>query len=310
MGGRRDVRSEAEKRRFVIFCLFCCFTDLSIPNTCPESDSAADADDTDRLADLAAKQAFEERLAARDSSKTRQLGADKVTLDAAAEAQRRRDIAASLASDDKRLLLSARERSRYDYLAKREEQKLGELEVSLAREEKLFRDEKLTERERVRLDAQRTVLRLAKERKGMSADVGGYQMPAAYEDERGMLDRKKAEQVLTARLGGDDASAFVSEQDEWEAQQIRTAQGREARGGKQRGDEYEYLIEEEVEFVLESTVGGTIKDEEEEGKGKEVHVSAAEKKGTLKMDRKWEEEDGYIWSMVCMIWYDMVSMIR
>lgn len=84
---------------------------------------------------------------------------------------------------------------------------------------------------------------------------------------------------------------FVNEQDVWERHQIRAAEQRAEFSGRKRGDEYEYVIEEDIEFVLEQQLGGDVLLNTADGdsssssarKGEaadEPHLSAAERKGT------------------------------
>lgn len=62
-----------------------------------------------------------------------------------------------------------RKRSRWDYLKKREAEKLEDLEAEIKDEEYLFSAEELTERERKDLDYKRTLRDLAKDYKKAGA---------------------------------------------------------------------------------------------------------------------------------------------
>lgn len=62
-----------------------------------------------------------------------------------------------------------RKQSRFEYLKKREAEKLEDLEAEIADEEYLFSSENLTERERKDLDYKRTVRDLARDYKKAGA---------------------------------------------------------------------------------------------------------------------------------------------
>ena len=123
----------------------------------PRRGRSADSDSDDaearkaraRDADREEKEAFEERLRARDVSKTRRLGGDGRVLDDSSAAKKKRSAAeaASAASDD----LDAsdlRKVSREEYLKKRERQKLDELKDSIEDEKYLFEGTELTAAEK------------------------------------------------------------------------------------------------------------------------------------------------------------------
>jgi len=98
---------------------------------------------------------------------------EQAAEDAAAKKRKlAEDEAARLAA-----MPSLRERSRQEYLAKREQQKIEQLRLIIKQEERLFRDEKLTERERLELERKKELLRLAEERMSLTANVDHYQMP-------------------------------------------------------------------------------------------------------------------------------------
>ena len=116
-----------------------------------------------------------------------------------ARAQRgdEREQAAEAAAEKKRKLAEdeatrvaampdLRERSRQEYLEKRELQKIEQLRLLIREEERLFRTERLTERERLDLENKKELLRLAEERMKLSDHVERYQMPegAVFVDSR------------------------------------------------------------------------------------------------------------------------------
>ena len=237
-----------------------------------EDDEEEDLDDEERAAEAARradaeeKLAFEERLRARDESKTRKVGvsAEAALLEArmskaeradlkrrraaerAAAAEERRgeeegggkkggkDAAPPSSSSMARIMPALREVSRAEYLKKREDAKLRELEAEVADEEALFGGAGgLSAAERRELEYKKKVLSLARERKAteaaLAADAGRYRLPdaggaaddaAALErgDEGGDAARRRGSRfdVLTARYrepttrgGGPSSSSAV-----------------------------------------------------------------------------------------------------
>lgn len=93
-----------------------------------------------------------------------------------------------------------RDFSRQEYLKKREEKKIEELEADLQDAEMLFAGEKLSKKEREDIEYKRTVLQLAKQRKQQQEDLNrddGYHMPTAY-DKDGAAPSERYK-VLTER---------------------------------------------------------------------------------------------------------------
>ena len=93
-----------------------------------------------------------------------------------------------------------RDFSRQEYLKKREEKKIEELEADLLDAEHIFAGEKLTKKEIEELQYKRTVLDLAKKRKQAQEDLNrddGYHMPTAY-DKDGAAPSERYK-VLTER---------------------------------------------------------------------------------------------------------------
>ena len=90
--------------------------------------------------------------------------------------------------------------SRQEYLKKREDKKIEELEADLQDAEILFAGEKLSRKEQDDIEYKRRVLELAKKRKQAQEDLNrddGYHMPTAYDKEGAApSDRYK---VLTER---------------------------------------------------------------------------------------------------------------
>ncbi|KAJ3018695.1 hypothetical protein HKX48_002738 [Thoreauomyces humboldtii] len=219
-----------------------------------EDEYTKDANERDR--DLKERDEFAARLKERDKEKTKKLVEDRSSKDEA-EAVMRRAIA-----DDKTQRLEVmpdiRERSRQEYLKKREEQRLSLLAKKIEDEEFLFKGEKLSKRERREHELNKQLLDVTRERLRLSDKVEGYQMPEDYITEKGKLDKKKQESVLYRRYEeGEDINSFVTEQEQWEQNQILNSKakvGTQAKSSKDAPPDFDYVFDEEqqIDFVLEA----------------------------------------------------------
>jgi pre-mRNA-splicing factor ATP-dependent RNA helicase DHX16 len=146
-----------------------------------------------------------------------------------------------------------RDYSRYEYLRKREEQRLLLLEKEIQDEEALFYSEKLTKKEQKDLEMKKKVLALAKERASIDEKEQGYVMPDEYYTESGKIDKKKKESVLYQRY---EESATkrrdVSEQQSWEQEKIGKSLARTgALNRDSKEDEFSFVFDEEqrINFI-------------------------------------------------------------
>lgn len=140
--------------------------------------------------------------------------------------------------DRERVINKLREKSRYEYLDKREEKKLKLLEDTVRDEKILFNQEELTRREKERTNFNEDILRLAKDRKNASdmLKVQQYRMPQDKPlDEDEINDREQQP---------------GSEQRRWEEERLNIADMRfGARDRKLEEKNYEIIVDEELEFI-------------------------------------------------------------
>jgi pre-mRNA-splicing factor ATP-dependent RNA helicase DHX16 len=176
------------------------------------------------------------------------------------------------------VLPEIRERSRQEYLKKREEQQLMLLKRQLEEEKLLFRNETLTLQEQQDIAYRERLIELAEERRRMDAQahVEGYHMPESYIQEKGKLDRKKLESALYGRYE-DDPEGFLNEQEEWEQFQIKKANLLDQEGKSKDASQYDFVFDEEqqIEFVMKSTLNRS--------ESREVKINLKEAKGTFKL---------------------------
>ena len=179
----------------------------------------------------------------------------------------------------KDLMPSLRDRSRFEYLKKREEEKLALLEQEIRDEEELFASESLTKQEQMALEKKKTLLKLAKDRLAIDTNYDGYTMPEDYITEKGKLDKKKQDALLYSRYQDKNKSKdkIVTEQDEWEESQAKYTKSL-IKESAATETEFDYVFDEKqrVDFILHNA--GTDVLVEEEG----PKISAAERKGTFR----------------------------
>ncbi|KAJ2082437.1 hypothetical protein H4R24_001605 [Coemansia sp. RSA 988] len=215
--------------------------------------------------DTAERDEFAERLKQKDLERTKKVVEDRSSVNDP-DLKLRRDLANDHDARQK-ALPEIRDRARQEYLKLREEQRLELLRQEIADEEEMFRGQALTNKEIRDLEHKKELLQLAEERKNIRDETGGYAMPEDYITEKGKIDRKKKQDALFkryedtgARRSAKDGAPVLSEQEQWERQQINkssTKTGTKERSTAQdpEGKEYDYVLDlENVNFVLEDTL--------------------------------------------------------
>lgn len=173
------------------------------------------------------------------------------------------------------MIHSLRDRSKAEYIKKREIKKLALLEQEIQDEEALFRNEKMSSREVKELQRKKNILAIAKEKREIAAEPVLYQMPEDYITEKGKLDKKKQESVLFKRYeSSGQTENFASEANQWEESRLKASLSNKTAKETNQND-YEYVFDEDqhVDFVLEAA----IQQQEMELNTKPV-ISAAEQK--------------------------------
>ena len=226
----------------------------------PEDEEARK--ERERLEDLRERDAFAERVRERDKEKTKKVVEDRSSKSsgAAAEAAERRRLADDSQARE-RAMPSLRERSRQEYLTKRELQQIELLKREIADDEALFHGMKMTKREKRELEKKKELLRLVEERLKINDKWEGYQLPEDYFTEQGKIDKKKKENVLYKRYeeAKPKDDQFTTDVDQWEAAQTRHSTFKTGALDKpELVDDYEYVFDESqtIKFVMESTLGG------------------------------------------------------
>jgi pre-mRNA-splicing factor ATP-dependent RNA helicase DHX16 len=211
----------------------------------------------ERIRDLDERDAFTKRLKTRDEEKTKKLVEDRSsTKEGKLLAQRR-----ALADDAKAreaALSSLRERSRQEYLRKRELEQLALLRKQVSEEQRELRtNPDLTKREKDEFFKNQEILRLAEERLKVDDHIDGYMLPEDYITEKGKIDMRRKKKAMYERYveHTDGQERFVTEQEEWEQHQAEKAKAQAHHHEREDEGEYEYVFDDsqQLKFVMEST---------------------------------------------------------
>ena len=221
--------------------------------------------------DQAAMHAFSSRLKERDDAKTK-----KTMLDEDAKTGERLREMAQVKEDERQdHLKKLRIRSREDYLVKRTGQKLVELQDDIKDEGYLYDGVKLTKKEQIENQMKQELLQLATERQNMNFDEGGYNMPDAYVDvdDEGVAVKRDREKELAAAMGHteDIEEEVKTEQSYWEETQLKEATVKfGSSNAKERGSEFDFVFEDQIDFVSTDTMAGTKKKKKKKKKRGDV----------------------------------------
>ncbi|KAK7156706.1 hypothetical protein R3I94_006673 [Phoxinus phoxinus] len=240
-----------------------------------EDEEEWEREERERIQDLEERDAFAERVKQKDKDKTRHI-LERNDKKAYEEAQKKHKMAEE---DQRKMLPELRKQSRRQYLTKREQEKLEDLEAEIADEEYLFSTQKLTTKERKDLDYKRQIRDLARDYKKAGAKEkeerkNRYYMPEENRNKSIPQKEMELEFEETPREGG-------GEQGRWEEARVATATlqfgAREERERriKEEQEKYQLILEEEemINFVSTAiTMKGTLSEKESE-----PEISQAEK---------------------------------
>ncbi|XP_067306450.1 pre-mRNA-splicing factor ATP-dependent RNA helicase DHX16 [Pseudorasbora parva] len=232
-----------------------------------EEEEEWEREERERIQDLEERDAFAERVKQKDKDKTRHV-LERNDKKAYEEAQKRLKMAEE---DQRKMLPELRKQSRRQYLTKREQEKLEDLEAEIADEEYLFSTQKLTDKERKELDYKRQIRDLARDYKKAGAKEkeerkNRYYMPEEKRNKSIPQKDMELEFEETPREGG-------GEQGRWEEARVATATlqfgAREERERriKEEQEKYQLILEEEemINFVSTAiTMKGTLSEKETE----------------------------------------------
>ncbi|KAL7622793.1 hypothetical protein AAE478_006472 [Parahypoxylon ruwenzoriense] len=233
-----------------------------------------DGAESDTARDIAEREAFARRLKERDEGKSKSEG----------KAERERQRLAEELASNRAAMPDLRERSRQDYLKRRETERLALLRKQVAEETAELRSGmRLSEREIAEFAKNREILRLAEERLRIDDHRDGYYMPEDYITEKGKIDKRRKEEALYKRYVERDEygqEKFVTEHEEWEREQTQKAKAQISRAEREYEGDYAPVLDPEqyIQWNLGSTLAGEGKTLTKEQRFLEAQIEAAEKK--------------------------------
>nr|POE90861.1 putative pre-mrna-splicing factor atp-dependent rna helicase deah6 [Quercus suber] len=194
----------------------------------------------------------------------------------------------ALKQDD---IIALRRVSRQEYLKKREKNKVEELRDDIEDEEYLFDGVKLTEAEYGELRHKKELYEIVKKKKKKQAvevdDTSEYKIPEAYDQEGSVNQEKRFDVSLKLcrdQEGVGDKMNPFAEQEAWEDYQIGKAMLKYGSKNKKQisDDDYQFVFEDQIDFIKTSVVDGYNTDNEEVSK-------LLEKKAKSALERLQEE---------------------
>ncbi|KAF3787291.1 Pre-mRNA-splicing factor ATP-dependent RNA helicase [Nymphaea thermarum] len=205
-----------------------------------------------RLRDQQERMELEKRLREKDAAATRKFMEPTLTRKEEEEAIRR---SKALEDND---ISNLRKVSRQEYLKKRELKKLDELRDDIEDEEYLFEGVHVTEKEHEEMRYKKEIYGLAKKRVEEVDEIMEYKMPEAYDVDGGVNQEKRFSVAMQRYRDnvGEKMNPFA-EQEAWEEHQIGKATLKfGALDRKKQTDDYEYVFEDQIEFIKASVMDG------------------------------------------------------
>ncbi|XP_035528661.1 pre-mRNA-splicing factor ATP-dependent RNA helicase DHX16 [Morone saxatilis] len=223
-----------------------------------EEEEEWEKEERERQQDIEERDAFAERVKQKDKDKTRNI-TERTDKKAYEEAQKRLKMAED---SQKNMLPELRKRSRWDYLKKRESEKLEDLEAEINDDEYLFATDELTQREKKELEYKRTLRDLAKDYKKAGAREQEERKNRYY-----MPEEKRSKELPQRDLELEETPMELGgEQGRWEEERLKTAslsfgaKREREQGMRHEQEKYQLLLEEDemIDFVSTAiTMKGT-----------------------------------------------------
>lgn len=208
----------------------------------PSKDDQPEEDPDER--DKREREELEKRLREKDKAGTKKVGGDRSSARDARD-PRKTDM------KDERI------RSRQQYLAKREAEQLALLRKQVAEQDEEERNNPdLTAAEREQFQFDRETLRLAEQRLRIDDHIDGYALPEDYITEKGKTSRSRKDEALNRRHIDRDEygrEKYVTEQDQWEAEQTAKAKAQISAARRVDEGDYDYVFDDsqQVQFVMD-----------------------------------------------------------
>lgn len=237
----------------------------------------------DRDKDRTERDEFAKRLLKKDEEKTKKLVEDRTISKAGKDVALRRALAAD-ADALRAAMPDLRERSRQEYLKKRETEQVALLRLQVMEEsQELEENPYLTNREKKSFAKNREILAIVEERLRIDDGTDGYMMPEDYITEKGKIDRERKKKAMYGRHVERDEHGqekFVTEREEWEREEKIKAKAQISQTERVDDGEYEYVFDDaqRINFVLDARLEGQNPPMTKEQKFFKERIEAEEKK--------------------------------
>lgn len=212
----------------------------------------------ERLRDREERDEFASRMREKDRGAAKNVIEDHSSGRLNPEVAARR-LLANDADARKQAMPNLRERSRQEYLAKRSQQQMDLLRQEIRDEERYFRGQKLSKREKRDLEYKKEVLRIAEERSKIDETDPGYMLPEDYITEQGKLDKKKKEKALYQRYEDsrherESHANHVTDIDVFEKEQIERSRLQPEILVDEGEAAYDYVFDESqtIQFIMQA----------------------------------------------------------
>lgn len=195
------------------------------------------SDEDRRKKDLKERDEFANRLRSKDDSKVRKI-TETSGSSGAAEAAKRIKLMETESRD--RMMPKLRIESRRQYLEKRKEDKVAELEADIRDDEALWDDNVLTQKEKSDREHKKKILQLAVEhgKAGELEKIQRYHMP--HENKKNEEEKDKIQ-----------VEPPQSEQTKWESHQMNSAVFKFGAKDRKNQEEYDLLLDDMIIFTDE-----------------------------------------------------------
>ncbi|VDM22365.1 unnamed protein product, partial [Hydatigera taeniaeformis] len=227
-------------------------------------------EERDRQNDIKERDAFVQRLLSRDGESTK-----KVVRGSRLEEDLKRLERGEVTREE--LLVELKKKSRWEYLKKRQLDKLQDLEAEIRDEETFFGEEELTERERTELKYKRTILEAANAHKVVTAEQNAQHYFIPTENKR--PDDTYYETEVEKGPHGENRR--------WEQEHLSSALFKIGAKDSKAKEKYELILDDEIEFMKALTQpGSNVSLEPELTPEEQLRRRSEEQKKSLQETRK------------------------
>uniref|UniRef100_A0A0X3PV56 RNA helicase n=3 Tax=Schistocephalus solidus TaxID=70667 RepID=A0A0X3PV56_SCHSO len=201
-------------------------------------------EERDRQEDLKERDAFVKRLLDRDQGATKKMAPSGSRSASRLEEDLKRLESGEVSKEE--LLAELKKRSRREYLRKRQADKLHDLEAEIRDEETFFGEEELTEYEKAELEYKRTIMEVVTAHKDVTTEqmMPHYFIPT---------ETKRPDETY---YEAENEKGPQGESRRWEQEHISSALFSHGAKDMKTKDEYELILDDEIEFMKTLTRPG------------------------------------------------------